>query len=146
MIILVQYVTSAQAKTNTASHMIAVGYVCLVAFTKTDTLQASLDFTSKLIKKRLIPDQNSRINLTIKQIDGHILWIPQFTLTADTTSGIRPSFDSCMPSLQASTLYKQTLDHLIKIHPNTKPGFFGQHMHLALTNQGPLTYILNSQT
>ena len=128
---------------NKVNGSINKGYVLLVGFTHGDTT----DFVDKMINKilnlRIFEDENDKMNLSIKDINGSILSISQFTLYADSKKGNRPSFINAMKPDEASKLYDYFNQELSKyIEVNT--GIFGADMKVEIYNDGPVTIILDS--
>lgn len=142
---VIQYVT--QAKVEILSHPISEikkGYLILVGFSSHDNSQKLTSMAKKIISLRTIPDQNQKINLSIKDIDGQILLIPQFTLYADTSRGHRPSFSQAASSTQGRELFDHFTHLLSSLYPHVLTGVFQSHMQVKLTNSGPITLILEN--
>ena len=98
---------------------------------------------NKILNLRIFEDENDKMNLSIKDIDGSILSISQFTLYADSKKGNRPSFINAMKPDEASKLYDYFNQELSKyIEVNT--GIFGSDMKVEIYNDGPVTIILDS--
>ena len=102
---------------------------------------------NKIINMRLFDDQNQKMNLSLKDVDGELLLVSQFTLHASTKKGNRPSFLKSTPAEKAILLFNQTIDYAIKLLPNNKvqKGVFGAMMDINLCNSGPVTIILDSK-
>lgn len=145
MIAVIQYVS--QAKVEILSHptsIIEKGYLILVGFSCQDNSQKLESMANKIIKLRTIPDKNQKINLSIKDIDGQILLIPQFTLYADTSHGHRPSFSQAAPPAKGKELFDYFTNYLCSLYPHVLTGVFQSHMQVSLTNSGPITIILEN--
>lgn len=115
------------------------GLMLLVGFTHTDTKETALKMAKKIVDLRIFSDSEGKMNLNIKQVEGSILSISQFTLYADTRKGNRPSFvDSMNPTL-ANELYEYFNECLRNLGVETKPGQFGGDMLLEPYCDGPVT-------
>ncbi|NLA33176.1 MAG: D-tyrosyl-tRNA(Tyr) deacylase [Mollicutes bacterium] len=120
------------------------GLVLLVSFTSSDT-ESDLDYlVNKVINLRIFDDENGIMNKSILDVGGEILSISQFTLYADTTKGHRPSYINALKGEEAIKLYELFNEKLNK-HIVTKPGIFGEEMILNITNDGPVTIMLESK-
>lgn len=120
------------------------GFVVLLGVTHEDTEEDAVYLVNKLINLRVFEDENEKMNLSLKDVSGQVLSISQFTLYADTRKGRRPNFlDAAKPD-HANKLY-QHFNQLVEqqgVHVVT--GEFGEMMNVKLTNQGPVTIILDS--
>ena len=96
---------------------------------------------------RLFDDQNQKMNLSLKDVEGELLLVSQFTLHASTKKGNRPSFVKSTPADYAITLYNQAVDFAkTKIHEkNIQTGIFGAMMDVNLCNKGPVTITIDSK-
>ena len=128
---------------NKVNGSINKGYVLLVGFTHGDTTDIVDKMINKILNLRIFEDENDKMNLSIKDINGSILSISQFTLYADSKKGNRPSFINAMNPDEASKLYDYFNQELSKyIEVNT--GIFGADMKVEIYNDGPVTIILDS--
>ena len=128
---------------NKVNGSINKGYVLLVGFTHGDTTDIVDKMINKILNLRIFEDDNDKMNLSIKDINGSILSISQFTLYADSKKGNRPSFINAMKPDEASKLYDYFNQELSKyIEVNT--GIFGADMKVEIYNDGPVTIILDS--
>lgn len=128
---------------NKVNGSINKGYVLLVGFTHGDTTNIVDKMINKILNLRIFEDENDKMNLSIKDINGSILSISQFTLYADSKKGNRPSFINAMKPDEASKLYDYFNQELSKyIEVNT--GIFGADMKVEIYNDGPVTIILDS--
>jgi D-aminoacyl-tRNA deacylase len=145
MKIVLQYVSLASVTVDGAViAAINTGYVLLVAFSPQDNQSTLESMARKIISIRTIPDSNHKINLSILDINGQILVIPQFTLYADTHKGYRPNFIHAALPPQAKALFSQFI-HLLKQHyPHIQTGQFGTYMQVEMTNNGPITLIIEN--
>jgi D-tyrosyl-tRNA(Tyr) deacylase len=98
----------------------------------------------KLLNYRVFSDEQGKMNRSLKDIDGGLLLVSQFTLAADTRSGLRPSFSSAAPPVHGEALYDYLLAQARQQHPQVACGRFGAEMQVHLVNDGPVTFLLES--
>lgn len=120
------------------------GLVLLVGFTNTDTSKEIDYLITKVINLRIFDDENGIMNKSILDIGGSILSISQFTLYADTKKGNRPSYIDAMKGENAVKLYEEFNEKLSKI-VKVEKGIFGSDMKVSITNDGPVTILLESK-
>lgn len=146
MRVLLQRVEKAKVIANDELiNEIGKGYLLLVGFTHTDTLDNVEHLAKKIANLRVFEDENDKLNLSIYDVRGMILSISQFTLYGDTKKGNRPSFTESMSYEQAKKLYEIFNDILVKRYNIvTKTGSFGSHMKLDFINDGPVTLLLEN--
>jgi len=118
------------------------GLLALVGLEKEDDISVGRRIVEKLLSYRVFSDLNGRMNLSVKDVGGGVLIVPQFTLVASTDSGSRPSFSDGMPPGQAHDLFEQIYQQLSVEHELTASGRFGADMQVALVNDGPVTFLL----
>lgn len=128
---------------NKVNGSIDKGFVLLVGFTHGDTTDIVDKMINKILNLRIFEDENDKMNLSIKDINGSILSISQFTLYADAKKGNRPSFINAMKPDEASKLYDYFNQELSK-HIEVNTGIFGSDMKVEIYNDGPVTIILDS--
>lgn len=121
------------------------GYMILVSFTIDDTKETLEKMAKKLINLRIFEDSNGKTNLSIKDVDGEILSISQFTLYANAKKGNRPSFIDALNGEKAIILYNEFNKLLINEGMKVKTGVFGADMKVSLINDGPFTIMLDSK-
>lgn len=120
------------------------GLVVLVGFTQTDT-EKEIDYLlDKLIHLRIFNDEEGKMNLSVQDVKGSILSISQFTLYADTKKGRRPSYQNALDGPHAKSLYDLWNKKLKEVLP-TETGIFGADMQLHITNDGPVTVLLEKE-
>ena len=124
---------------------ISHGFVVLVGFTHDDNEEIVIKMANKLLSMRVFEDENGKTNLSLKDINGEILSISQFTLYASLKEGRRPAFVDAMEPKKASGLYDFFNSCLEKEGYKVQKGIFGADMKIKLTNNGPFTTILDSK-
>ena len=117
------------------------GMVLLVSFTQGDTIDNILKLTKKIANLRIFDDEEGVMNKSILDVGGEILSISQFTLYGDTTKGNRPSYMKALNGEEAIKLYK-TFNEEMNKYVVTKPGIFGAEMMVNISNDGPITLIM----
>lgn len=98
----------------------------------------------KLLSYRMFADEQGRMNRSVVDVGGGVLLVSQFTLSADTRKGLRPSFSSAMAPQAAESLYHYLLEQLRARHSSVAAGEFGADMQVSLVNDGPVTFLLES--
>ena len=145
MIALIQRVN--YAKVYLASELyseITEGLLVLVGVEKKDSNVNAERLVDKLLAYRIFGDATGKMNLSVKDKDGGVMLVSQFTLAAETNKGLRPSFSSAKPPQEAEKIF----NYLVKFSKNNYPkivsGKFGADMRIALENNGPATFHLRS--
>lgn len=123
---------------------IGKGLVVYFCVEKGDTEKACLAFADKLSKLRIFEDENGKMNLSVLDVCGEVLFVSQFTLAADLSKGNRPSFFNAEEPIRADELYRKTAEILMSRRIPTKLGVFGADMTIEQSNQGPVTIIWNA--
>ena len=118
------------------------GFMVLIGIKHNDTKEIADFLVRKLINLRVFEDENGKMNLSLKDVQGSLLLISQFTLYADCTSGNRPSFTNAAKPEFANELYEYIIEECKKQIPNVQTGIFGADMQVSLVNDGPVTIIL----
>ena len=121
------------------------GFMVLIGITHNDTKEIADFLVRKLINLRVFEDENGKMNLSLKGVQGSLLLISQFTLYADCTSGNRPSFTNAAKPEFANELYEYIIEECKKQIPNVQTGIFGADMQVSLVNDGPVTIILEKE-
>ena len=121
------------------------GFMVLIGITHNDTKEIADFLVRKLINLRVFEDENGKMNLSLKDVQGSLLLISQFTLYADCTSGNRPSFINAAKPEFANELYEYIIEECKKQIPNVQTGIFGADMQVSLVNDGPVTIILEKE-
>ena len=120
------------------------GLVVLLGIAPTDTPKAADWLAEKIATLRLFADDSGKMNVSLIDVQGELLVISQFTLFGDCQKGRRPSFTSAAPPELAEPLYQHFLDACRMLGIKTEAGIFGASMAVSLTNDGPVTLILES--
>lgn len=145
MIALLQRVGHATVRINGDAHSsIGRGLLVFLGLEKDDNRDKGERLLRKVLDYRLFPDAQQRMNLSLCDIDGELLLVSQFTLAADTQSGLRPSFSVAMPPVEAEILYDGLVDYVRQQHARIATGQFGADMKVSLENDGPVTFLLRS--
>ena len=144
MRIVIQRVNRASVKIagNTVGQ-IRKGLLLLVGLKEGDEADTVKKAAAKIAKMRIFEDENGKTNLAIKDVDGQILSVSQFTLLADTKKGNRPSFINAMRPPKSKELWKQFNEELEKLGLTVETGEFGADMQVDLQNDGPFTIVLD---
>lgn len=143
MIGLLQRVTEAAVRVDgELVGSIDRGLMVLVGVEKNDTEAQADRLLERLLGYRVFPDQEDKMNLSLKDINGGLLLVPQFTLPADTMKGMRPSFSSAASPELGQRLFDYLVHNAQKKHANVARGLFGANMQVSLVNDGPVTFWL----
>jgi D-tyrosyl-tRNA(Tyr) deacylase len=118
------------------------GMLVLVGFRRDDDSDRLDRFVERLLNYRMFADDAGRMNRSLRDIDGGLLAVPQFTLAADTHAGNRPSFSPAAPAERGKALFDGFRDRLRAAWPDAGFGEFGADMQVSLVNDGPVTFWL----
>lgn len=121
---------------------IGKGFLVLLGVTESDTKENADYLVKKLCNLRVFSDENGKMNLDIKKVDGQLLIVSQFTLYADCSGGNRPSFINAANPDKANVLYEYFCEECLKNEIEVQRGIFGADMQVELINDGPVTIIL----
>lgn len=121
------------------------GFLVFVGVSNTDTTEIADKMIKKMLNLRIFEDENGKTNLSLKDTDGSLLIVSQFTLYADCKKGNRPSFINAGSPEHANELYEYIIAQCAKECPNVAHGSFGADMKVSLLNDGPFTIILDSE-
>jgi D-tyrosyl-tRNA(Tyr) deacylase len=146
MIALIQRVAQAAVSVdgNTVGE-IGRGVLALVCAERTDTDAEAAALVAKVLAYRIFPDEQGRMNRSLVDVDGGLLAVPQFTLAADTNTGTRPSFTPAAPPELGERLFGEFVRVARERHARVATGVFGAHMVVQLTNDGPVTFWLQTR-
>ena len=120
------------------------GLLALVGVEKGDDEAAADKLLHKLLHYRVFADEADKMNLDLRQVDGGLLLVSQFTLAADTRKGLRPSFSSAAPPAEGERLFHYLLERAQAAWPKVASGEFAANMQVELINDGPVTFLLES--
>lgn len=123
---------------------IGKGFLVFVGITQSDNKEIADVMVKKLINLRVFSDENDRMNLALKDVNGELLIVSQFTLYANCKRGNRPDFIQAAKAEQANDLYEYIVDKCKENGINVQTGIFGTDMKVELLNDGPVTIILDS--
>lgn len=120
------------------------GLLVLVGVKKGDDESRADRLVERLLGYRVFPDTADRMSLSLRDIGGGLLLVPQFTLAADTRKGTRASFTSAAPPDEGRRLFEYLAERAGAGHPHVQTGLFGADMQVSLTNEGPVTFWLET--
>ncbi|HIG78812.1 MAG TPA: D-tyrosyl-tRNA(Tyr) deacylase [Cycloclasticus sp.] len=145
MLTVIQRVTQAKVVVdgNTIGE-IQQGIVALLAIEKGDGEREAKQLIERVLNYRIFADENDKMNLSLRDISGGLLLIPQFTLAADTKKGNRPSFTAAAAPSIASALFDFATHYAKQHHNHIASGQFAANMQVSLCNDGPVTFTLTS--
>lgn len=143
MIGLLQRVTHAAVEVDRARvGAIGRGLLVLVGVERGDSAREADRLLERLLGYRVFADAQGRMNLSLSDVGGGLLLVPQFTLAADTQKGTRPGFSTAAAPAEGERLF----DHMVRrarvVHPDVQTGRFGADMQVSLVNDGPVTFWL----
>ena len=143
MIALIQRVTEASVcVAGETIGEIGAGLLALVAVERGDGEAEAARLAEKVVSYRVFPDAAGKMNLSLKDTGGSLLAVPQFTLAADTDSGLRPSFSRAALPEEGKRLFAKFLERSSQSISVVKAGRFGAEMQVRLVNDGPVTFWL----
>ncbi|HFB66878.1 MAG TPA: D-tyrosyl-tRNA(Tyr) deacylase [Aeromonadales bacterium] len=143
MIALLQRVT--QASVSVEKQQIASmgkGLLVLIGIQPDDNEQHISKILHKVVNYRIFEDKQERMNLSLLDIDGELILVPQFTLAADTRKGLRPGFSTAATPEKGEYLFGQLSASAQQLYPKVQTGKFGANMQVSLINDGPATFWL----
>lgn len=142
---VIQRVTDAKCEVEgNITGQIDLGFCVLIGVAENDTEAIADKMLRKLLGMRIFADADGKTNLALKDVNGSLLLISQFTLYANCRKGNRPSFTNAGNPELANHLYEYIIDECRKQILNVQTGIFGADMKISLTNDGPFTIILDS--
>ena len=143
MLALIQRVSSSKVEVN-GSIIAAIdqGITVLVAIEKGDNKSDAKRLRERILGYRIFSDQQNKMNLSVRDVAGALLLVPQFTLAATTNKGMRPSFSSAAAPDFSKELFEYFCRYVREQHSNVETGQFGADMQLTIINDGPVTFLL----
>jgi D-tyrosyl-tRNA(Tyr) deacylase len=120
------------------------GLLVFIGIEKQDDTICADKMINKILSYRVFSDSNDKMNLSIRDINGDLLIVSQFTLAAETKSGTRAGFSTAMPPTEAENLYNYFLEKTKSMGTITESGIFGANMKVSLVNDGPVTFLLET--
>jgi D-aminoacyl-tRNA deacylase len=145
MIALIQRVSSASVRVGSSTiGAIEGGLLVLIGVVRGDARPQADRLLQRVLDYRAFADAAGRMNLSLRQLGGGLLLIPQFTLAADTDRGNRASFTRAAAPAQAAALFEYLLAQAQNAHAPVAFGGFGAHMQVSLINDGPVTFWLET--
>ena len=145
MIALIQRVTEASVIIEgRVTARIGTGLLALIGVEKEDTSKSAEKLAGRILTYRVFSDEQGKMNLDVLAAGGQVLLVPQFTLVADTRKGRRPGFSSAATPARSSDLFDELVSLVSRSDVFVNQGTFGAEMKVALVNDGPVTFWLQS--
>lgn len=143
MLALLQRVSSAKVEVNQSTiGEIQAGVLVLIGIERNDSEKQADRLLERILGYRIFCDEKDHMNLSVQNISGGLLFVPQFTLAADTKKGMRPSFTPAASPEEGRRLFEYILQKAKVLHHPVENGQFGAHMLITLCNDGPVTFLL----
>lgn len=145
MIALIQRVSSAEVRVQgEVTGAIGRGILALIGVRRADTPEAAERLLERVLSYRIFPDADGRMNLSLREIAGGLLLVPQFTLAADTHKGTRAGFSAAAQPEAARRLFAHLSERAGSAYAPVSAGVFGADMQVSLVNDGPVTFWLET--
>jgi len=145
MRVVIQRVLQAKVEVNSRTvGQIDKGFLVYLGVGKDDTINDAEFIAEKLVNLRIFPDEAGKMNRSLLDVGGKILLISNFTLHGDCRKGRRPGFDNAAEPNLANQLYEKVADLITQQGIPVEKGVFGEYMHVTSTNDGPVTFLLDS--
>lgn len=143
---LLQRVVSAQVRVNAKTlGRVGRGLLVFLGVGREDGVSEAVDLANKVANLRVFENKQGRFDLSVLDVKGEVLVVSQFTLYADCRKGRRPSFTEAAPPQEAERLYLRFIEELRTKGLKVEYGAFGEHMEVELTNDGPVTILLETK-
>ena len=120
------------------------GLMVLIGVEDGDSEQDAAYIADKVTGLRIFEDENEKMNLSVKDVDGSVLAVSQFTLLGDVRKGKRPSFTKAAEPQEANRLYRRVIEYIEAHDVHVEEGVFQAHMLVEISNDGPVTILLDS--
>lgn len=147
MIALIQRVTRAEVTVGSTSvARIERGILAFVGVRRGDTETTAERLLERIVGYRIFPDDEGRMNLSLRDVSGELMLVSQFTLAADTRSGMRAGFSTAASPDEGRRLFDYLVNTARASLPRVATGEFGAHMQVSLVNDGPVTFWLETPT
>ena len=147
MIALIQRIARADVQVESQSvGAISRGILALIGVRRGDDTVAADRLLERVLTYRIFPDEQGKMNRSLRDIQGGLLLVPQFTLAADTHKGTRAGFSTAAAPDEAARLFAHLLDRARAAHGSVAGGVFGANMQVSLVNDGPVTFWLETAT
>ncbi len=121
------------------------GVLVLVAVQPDDDERCAMRMGERILGYRIFSDKAGKMNLSVMDIGGEVLLVPQFTLAAETGKGMRPSFTKAAKPETARSLFEHLYKNMLSLYPKLSCGKFGATMQVKLVNEGPVTFMLQTR-
>jgi D-tyrosyl-tRNA(Tyr) deacylase len=145
MIALIQRVARANVQVDSQTvGVIGRGVLALIGVRRGDDALAADRLLERVLTYRIFPDEQGRMNLSLRDISGGLLLVPQFTLAADTRKGTRAGFSTAAAPEEARRLFTHLLERAQAAYQPVEAGVFGANMQVSLVNDGPVTFWLET--
>jgi len=146
MIALIQRVREAEVRVGSERvAAIGRGVLALIGVQRGDCVEAGARLLERILSYRVFPDAEGRMNVSLREVRGGLLLVPQFTLAADTGKGTRAGFSSAAAPEEAQRLFADLLARARSAYAPVSAGVFGAHMQVSLVNDGPVTFLLTTR-
>jgi len=143
VIALLQRVSEAEVRVQgVVAAAIGAGILALIGVRRGDTPACAERLAERLLGYRIFSDTEGRMNLSLRDVGGALLLVPQFTLAADTHKGTRAGFSTAAAPEQAQRLFEHLRACAARAYAPVSAGVFGAHMQVSLVNDGPVTFWL----
>ena len=117
------------------------GYLILLGFTQGDDRAKADYIANRIVNMRIFRDENGKLNLSLKEVNGQVMCVSNFTLYANPATGRRPDFSHALNHEEAKPLYDYTINKFKELLGGAAQGVFGEHMHLDADLDGPVTVV-----